>query len=209
MTDERGFTLIEVLVSALVLCVGVLGLMTAVESALHLSRRSQGTEQAAVYAEREIERIAARAGSTPGWATLGLTRAPAPAADPGSPLAAVTGHGTLLVPRDPRDPGGSVASGVDAGGEPFVTVAAGGLDPGPEAFDVGGTTGQLYRFVTRVDPCTVADGARKCPPDGTEDTLRRLTVAVVVTRGGDSRDGRAVWTSTLVANPAAHPLVLR
>jgi len=205
MSDERGFTIVEVLVAVTILTVGALGTLKGLDAAQRTSRGSERNQQAQAAVQRAIEGISARP-----WAALGLTAVPARPASvvAGSPQALITATGRLLIPADPADPAGATADGVDPAGEPFVLAGAAGVDPAPQPVHVGPTTGTLYRFVTRVDPCTVVEGMRRCPVDPAADLLRRITVAIVL--DGSARDGvRApVWASTVVRNPDAAPLDL-
>lgn len=202
MTDQRGFTLVEVLVAATILSVGALGTMKALDSSARVSHSTQRTQQALAYAQQRIEEISAR-----DWDDLGLTAVPVPAGtpDPGSPESLIAAGGNLLVPADPHHPSGPSATGVAATGEPLVVTGAGGVDPAPQPVTIGKTTARLYRYVSRVDRCATVDGVSRC---ATEDTLRRITVAVVL--DDSARDaGRApVWASTVVANPDPDPLDL-
>jgi prepilin-type N-terminal cleavage/methylation domain-containing protein len=73
---ERGFTLIEVLVTMLVLSFGILGVLEATLLAARLERRSASVTSATFLAQERIERIGAL-----GWegAVAGLAVAPLPA----------------------------------------------------------------------------------------------------------------------------------
>ena len=77
MGSERGLTLIEVLVTMLVLSFGVLGVLQTALLAARLERRSASATTATFLAQERIERIGAL-----GWerATAGLAVAPLPPA---------------------------------------------------------------------------------------------------------------------------------
>jgi type II secretory pathway pseudopilin PulG len=53
--DERGMTLIEVVVASVMLVVGVLALLTVFSTSAHLNTRSEREAQATAWAQRQIE----------------------------------------------------------------------------------------------------------------------------------------------------------
>lgn len=212
MSDERGFTIVEVLVAAAILSVGLLGTIKAVDVSQRLSTNSQRNQQAYALAQATVEDVASRP-----WAQLALTALPAQATgvsstdrDPAAPAALVSADGRLHIPADPHQPDGATATGVDAAGEPLVVAESGnpGVDPTPVQVDVGSTTGWLHTFVTRVERCTTVEGVERCPDASDPDPLRRIVVAIVLDGQGTSEDRRPIWVSTVVAGPNAEALDL-
>lgn len=205
MSDERGFTIVEVLVAAALLSIGLLGTIKALDASQRLSTSSQRNQQAYAFAQAMVEDLASRP-----WNELALSALPERATDvastdrdPDAPAALVSADGKLRIPADPSDPDGATATGVDPDGEALVLASAGqpGIDPTPMEVDVGSTTGWLHPFVTRVDRCTVVNGVERCPAATDPDPLRRIVVAVVLDGATDTEDRRPIWVSTVVAGP--------
>lgn len=93
MADQRGFTLIEVMVAVSVLAIGLVGFVQAALLAARLESRSRAMIEGALIAEAGIERVGAL-----GWerATAGLARAAAPellGTDEACPQEALPGAG--------------------------------------------------------------------------------------------------------------------
>jgi prepilin-type N-terminal cleavage/methylation domain-containing protein len=199
MSDERGFTLIEVLVAATIVAVGLLGTLRALESSQTLSTSSEARQQALAYAQARVEELA-----SVDWPKLGLDQAPqpVPAATPDDPARFVAATG-LLVPADPRR-GDVLADGVAATGEPFVVVP-GGFATTAEDDKLRAT---VHQYVTTVDPCMKVGATTSCPAAGAPDAMRRITVVVDLHDGGRGKAPAPVWVSTLVSNPTAKPLPL-
>ena len=187
LRHESGFTLIEVLVAALVLSVGVAATMRVFGASGRTTLRAQAQEVAVQQAQAELERAA------------------------GVPYPALALTASAPFSSDPRNPGYRVSGTsftVRAGlTEPLVTTpgqgAVAAIEPGPQAFAVGtgGATisGKIYRYVTWRD--------ENCPLslcEGGENT-KRVTVAITidVTSPTDARP--PVWVSTIVVDPATAP----
>ncbi len=183
---ERGLTLMEVVVTAAVLMVGMLGTFSAFTAAKRTSLAAQHREVAVHQAQREIEKL-----TTKPYAELKLTAQPQSSSDPADPGYRVTGSSfktrpdlvePLVLPSDPG-PSGSVS-------------------PGPEPFSVSSGNsvlhGKVYRYVTWRD--------ERCAPEacaGSQNT-KRVIVAVTID-GSDQRAGprRPVWLTSIAADPNA------
>lgn len=152
-------TLIEVVVAAFILAVGIGGTMASFAAPQKQTFTAQRLSQAAAIAEREIEEVAQRP-----WSTLGMTSLPAPVSDasdaPADPRAHVRAPATcgtpavsattcLLVRRTFNKVSDGALDGTGATGEPFVQTTR-GVSP---STTVQGAT--VHRFVTwrDRDPC--------------------------------------------------------
>jgi prepilin-type N-terminal cleavage/methylation domain-containing protein len=205
MSDERGFTLVEVLVAATIVAVGLLATLGALESGQRVSTHSEGNQQAYAYAQARVEELASR-----DWTKLGVKQAPpaaVPGADADDPARFVTAQGRLLVPRNPSA-GDEPAAGVPPTGEPFAVVGAAGVEPGPQTTTVGHRAATVYQYVTEVDPCMTVGTATACPTGPETSALRRITVVVTLADQGARKAPAPVWVSTVVANADAEALAL-
>ena len=189
MKQERGLTLIEVVVTAAVLAVGMLGTFSAFSGAKHTTLAAQHREVAVHMAQRQLEKLTVLP-----FADLTLTAQPQSSADPSNPGSRVTGSAFNVRP-DLQ--------------EPLVLTPApgpsGGVVPGPEPFSVpaGGSvvSGQVYRYVTwRDERC---EQSQACA--GTENT-KRVIVAVTIDGAGERMGPRnPIWMSWIATDPNMGP----
>ncbi|MGH7294607.1 MAG: type IV pilus modification PilV family protein, partial [Polyangiaceae bacterium] len=71
--SERGFTILEVLIAAVVIAVGLLGLMSTISNSLQLSQTSRETQIATTAAQNKVEEIRDLAQSTTTFAIVMTT----------------------------------------------------------------------------------------------------------------------------------------
>lgn len=201
LRDESGSMLIEALVAATVLTVGLLGILAATGSGKSLTSEAQRHQAAYAVAQGELERLAAEP-----WATLALRQAPAPEADatpqdpaPSTPAAYLTGCSAsacthLDVRQDPRDRTSPRPAGVTAP-EPLLVNAASDVEPR----ETGRGDGMVvHRYVTEAtDQCAVVASVRTCP--------RRLLVAVTPPPAPGGRARKPVWVTTIATDPEVTP----
>jgi len=195
---EDGFTLVEVLIAALILILGTIALVTSLSVSRGLTTSAQAHQAAAAVAAQELERVEAQT-----WANIALISAPtknsgATATDPTyylqTPSATCAGQGpssqtnncyqwnwsnsssTLFEPL--------VIGGADATANPWTFTTLGAS---------GGTqfTFTVYRFITWInDPnCTVSTCS------GSSDD-KRILIAVT---GTDLN--KPVTVLTTIGNP--------
>jgi Tfp pilus assembly protein PilV len=135
LRDERGMTMIELMVSAMICAIGIIATIGVMDHARSTGVKSEKREAMAHQAEREMERLQ----ELP-WANLAHSAAPAAGAA-GTPAAWVSGN-TFAYDRD--NPGTT---------EQFVTSAANGQVSNTfSTWDDAQTrlTGRVYRFITQV-----------------------------------------------------------
>lgn len=175
---QAGFTLVEVLVAAFVIVVGVLGTLGALASGNRLTGEAKRGEQATAVGQRAIARIKALP-----YAQVGLASLPARESAP-SPASRISVDGQSLT--------------VGATTEPFVT--GGTVSSAPERFSTGSTTGTIFRYVTRRRECQLSLGVCVDPMDS-----KRVTVAVWLD-SARGRRAAPVFASTVVIDPNSGPL---
>lgn len=78
MTNERGFTIVEVVIAIMVLTVGLLGLVTAGALVTRMIGRGQRSAVAAQYTQRRLEMLRARGCSSQASGSEVMMRGSAP-----------------------------------------------------------------------------------------------------------------------------------
>jgi len=181
LNEEAGFTLVELMVSVMILTVGLLALVGTLDSARALTDVSERKENVAHIAQRELDRILALPYSQVAMATPLPTRSTNPD-DPDYYLTTAT-PATFQWNRD------------DA--TKLEDLVSGGSLAASTTWTSGRLGGTFHRYVTSVDD---AD----CRPAGSCATgaYRRVTVAVTV-NGGKLR--RPTIVSGLVVDPNDGP----
>ena len=181
LRSDRGFTLIELMMAALVAAIGVGAITTILTGSRELTTDSErGTAQAHV-AEREMEAALAKP-----YDALGMRQAPTTstnAQDPRFHVVAVGGGFTYK--WDQSAPDGAAVENV------IVDAAAGDVNASTSWSD-GRLSGSVYRFVTAVDDPKVANSPQRPLPDA-----KRVTIAVTAT--GGSRPRKPVVLNSVVA----------
>lgn len=199
--DERGMTLIELLVSIFVLAVGILGAVTVLAQGDRLSGTSQQREAAIGFAEQQLENVR----QTP-FASLGMNASPSASTDPNNPNHYVD---QANAPCSSAATGYDIETNYQSGGapttcEPFVT--GGGVQAGSQPISgYSGLTGTWYAYVTsRPEPCLSLNGVITV---NCLSNTKRITVAVWPS--SQNRGTRKpVWVSSVVSDPNTQPLAL-
>jgi type II secretory pathway pseudopilin PulG len=215
---QDGFTIVEVLVAALLVAIGVVALLGSLDAVSKTNVAAQRHQQALAYGQREIERL-----RTLDYRTeLGLTSFPAASGDgivagdatpktPKNPNYYVSGTGLQIMTRY-TDKTSGLQAGVTPNPEPLVgpgeaSLTSAQVNPGPESFTVNGTSGKIYRYVTwRSEHCPAATTSGITNPcDGTKDS-KRITIAIVLDAvGNGAGPGKPIWLSSVVSDPNATP----
>ena len=177
---EDGFTLVELLVAAVVLIVGIFAAIAAFDATRRLASNNEAQTVRAQVAEKELQRIISQ-----GYDVIGLSSTPTHSTDPNNPAYYVNGS---MFQWDLTN---------SARTEPLCTGStgcAGSIAPGPTSWNSGGASGTIYRFVTWVnDTCTSACSS-------TTDFKR---VTVMVTQNNQEGPQKPLLVSTLVSDPDA------
>jgi prepilin-type N-terminal cleavage/methylation domain-containing protein len=181
--DESGMTLIELLVAAVLIAVGIVALFTVFDSSRGLITTSEKNDVAAHQGETEMERILGL-----DYRNVALTAAPA--------------HSTVTTNPDWYvQPSGDYQWDQGSSPKPADPMA---VDPTLGAVTHVSTwsdgqsrlSGSVYRYVTWVDDPNIP---------GTQDA-KRITLAITVNNNGPGASGalkKPVIVSSMVVDPKA------
>jgi type II secretory pathway pseudopilin PulG len=176
---QGGFTIVEVLVAALVLVAGSFATFGLLRAAALNTQRAKGTQVALDRAQQELEALRNLSNQQ-----LALTAAPGTSTNPLSPNSRVSGGAYALT----RSPQGNYANLVVNGGSLYGGgfIEGGVVSAGPTAFSSGDVTGRVYRYIVwrNDDGCPAAT----CP--GTQD-YKRIVVAVRLDKTANQASERA------------------
>lgn len=190
---EDGLTLVELLVTVLVLTVGILGLLGAFTSARKLTFLSERRTSAAHRAQLEIERL-----QTLPYSELAMETPTHSTSEENPDFYVKAGsepeyqYGELSTEAEKLVTGGTRIAKEPAGRK-CSTV------PGACEWGEGNLTGYVYDFVTW----------HKDKNCSTEKGYKRLTVVVTVKVPSGSRAVAPVRVSTLLANPTEEAAVVK
>jgi type II secretory pathway pseudopilin PulG len=167
--SESGFTIVEVMVAALILVIGAAALMTALAGARKATYRGEQSQVANDIAQREMETLRA----TP-YTKLAMTSTPGHSTDQSDPRYRVS-SGNFALGRDGSNPAPMVVNGgtLVKGG----TVSGGTVNPGPEPFTSGDVSGTIQRFVVWQNDPRCQDVL--CP--GSQDFKRAVVLVTLDT----------------------------
>ena len=176
-SSERGFTLIEILIAALLAAVGITAVIGTFDSSRRLVSSAEQVEAASHQGEREMERILALP-----YEDIALTSAPPESLDETDPNYFVKPDAVYQWDQGATGPRENA----------LVVDGTGALDPTSGWVDgANRLSGTVHRYVTEVDdPC--------CPG---VDQAKRVTLAV--TLNGDAKMDKPILMSSIVEDPAA------
>jgi Tfp pilus assembly protein PilE len=152
LRDERGMTMIELMVAAVICAVGIIATIGVIDHSRSTAVKSEKREAMAHQAEREMEKLM----ELP-WDNLAHSDDPEPSPEEGSP-ASYVGDGTYAYARS--SPGTAE--------QLVVSAAEGEVPAGSDEWTDEQTriSGSVHRFITRVDS------------EGLGTNTRRITVVV-------------------------------
>jgi Tfp pilus assembly protein PilV len=200
--DNAGFSVVEVLIAALLLTVGLLAALYGLVASNHLNLTTQRVQATATAAENAMEQLRAMP-----YSSLALSSLPTHTSDgnassdksgnPFDPDYWVSGTNFLVV-ADYSQESSLTLSGVSSSGE--AMIGSGAVNPGPVNVASDGFTVSVYTFISWVNDSCVYLGLNLCPGG---ESAKRLTVAAVLDGGGGVGADKPFWLSTVVANPDA------
>jgi type II secretory pathway pseudopilin PulG len=175
---EDGFTIVEVLVAALILVAGAFATFGVLRIAVVNTQQTKATQVAVDRAQQEIEALRSLSNSE-----LALTATPPGSTDPLSPDFRVNGSEFALT----RTPVGNYKKLVVNGGELYGGgfLSGGKVSPGPTPFQTGDVKGTVYRYVVWRNDTSCPEAT--CP--GTQD-YKQIVVAVRLNTPGNQSGAR-------------------
>ncbi len=196
---EEGFTIVEVIVAAVVLALGALATFGLLSSATKNTQRAKATQVALDRAQQEIEALRGLTDEE-----RALTANPPHASDEYNPNYRVNDNsGTFAITRRPVGTyrklvvnGGSLYG---QSGETGV-VSGGVVDPGPTHFASGDVSGDIYRYIVwrNDDTCGAS-----CPG---EQDFKQIVVAVKLDTPGNQAGERGyVEVQSNFVDPTDNP----
>jgi Tfp pilus assembly protein PilE len=165
--EEQGFTVVEAMVAALILVIGGLAVLAAVDTAARSTFRAEQSQVQVNVLQEEIERIR----ELP-YESVALTSAPAHSNDQDNPNWRVSGA-TFAISRDGSDARTMVVQGGALAGGGAISGAA--ISPGPTPFESGDVAGDIYRYVVWMNDDTCPEAL--CP--GVQDKKRVVVASVL------------------------------
>lgn len=196
LAEQRGMTIVEAVVAALVLVVMSLGVLQVVDASTRNTYRAEQSQVVVNRLQAELEEVRRL-----GYDAVAL-RLPVPShePDPAHPNWRVSG-----VEFDLQSDGGQPAplvyegSALEDGGQVGDAVPA-AVEAGPESFQSGDVSGQIYRYVVWIDDEACGD---KCP--GAQDLKRVVVVATLdSTASGGTRAYQELHTD--IVDPDTAPV---
>lgn len=162
---EAGFTIVEVIVAALVLVMGSLATFGLLSAATKNTQRAKATQVALNRAQEELEALRSFSNEQ-----LAMTATAPPSTDPLDPDYRVSSGKFALI----REPPSSSATMVVNDGSLYGggSVKGGIVNPGPVPFTSGDVSGEIYRYVVWQNDVSCGD---PCPG---EQDYKRIVVAV-------------------------------
>jgi Tfp pilus assembly protein PilV len=166
---EDGFTLIEVLIAALILVLGALATFGILASATVSNQRAKATQVALDKAQQEMEVLRSLSDEE-----LALTGTPPPSTEEGNPGYRVSGAGDKFALRRGTPPTEYKLLVVEGGVRyPLDTIEGAKVSPGPTNFTSGDVSGKVYRYIVWRNDASCSSAT--CPG---EQDYKQIIVAV-------------------------------
>lgn len=195
--QEHGFTLIEVMIAAVVLALASASVFGVMAASVRNNSRAESTQIALNRAQREMEKLHSLS-----YDELGLTKAPGHSNNPLSPDNRVV-NGNFALQADPL---GEYAPMVVKGGTLWGSeeVSGGVVKQGPLKFEEGDVVGHIYRYI-------VWRNDKSCPESETGEDLcpgfqdyKQLVVAVKIdATGAEPRERNYIEVQSAALDPDA------
>ena len=192
-SSEAGFTVVEVMVAAMLALIGSLGVLGVVDASTRNTYRAEQSQVIVNQLQSEMEKI-----KRIPFSEVALTAAPTQSTDPGDPASRISGtqfatspDGAALRPMVIN--GGALAEG--------GTVSGGVLNPQPTPFQSGDVTGTIHRYVVWTDDPKCPDVL--CP--GSQD-LKRVIVAATLDQTGSGGDRPYQELQSDIVDPDVQPV---
>ncbi len=187
---EGGFTIVEVLIAALILVAGSIATFGVLASATVENQRAKATQVALDKAEQEIEKLRSYSDEE-----LALTAAPAHSNEEENPNFRVNNGKYAIV----RSPASEYKEMVVNGGirYPSETLEDGIVSAGPESFTSGDVSGKVYRYIVWRNDTSCA--AETCP--GEQDYKQIIVAVKLNTKVGGGNPGGYVEVQSNFINP--------
>lgn len=189
--DQEGFTIIEVLIAALILVLGAIATFGVLASASVDTQRAKATQVALDRAQQELEALRSLSDEE-----LALTAAPAHSSEEGSPDYRVSNGKFDIVRGGPSPEYKELA--VNGGVKyPNETLEGGTVSPGPTNFTSGDVSGKVYRFIVWRNDASCS--SETCPG---EQDYKQIVVAVQLNaKGNGASPGGYVEVQSDFVNP--------
>ena len=198
LAEEGGFTIVEVLVAALILTITALAIATLMNSATHNTFRSEQDQVVVNRLQDEMERIR----QLP-FNQVALMAKPTSSGQTSDPGVRVSADGTHFdLNRNGTNTKLLAYAGVDtdwqANGMRGTGQPVCGVNPGPEPFQSGDVTGKIHRYIAY-------PGVPANCPGCSADYLKRIIVIIRVdtTPAGGTHVYQEIQSN--VSNPDAVP----
>ncbi|HET7484122.1 MAG TPA: hypothetical protein VFJ64_01950, partial [Solirubrobacterales bacterium] len=196
---EDGFTIVEVLIAAMILTLAALATFGVMASAVRNGQRAKQTQVALDRAQEEMEKLHSLT-----YKQLAMTTTPSHVTSTLNPNSRVV-NGTFALQREPPK---EYATMVVNGGSLYGSskpIEGGLVTPGPISFKDGDVTGELYRYVVwRNDSkCPESEEGKKdyCP--GPQDYKQIVVAAKLDTPGNQSAERGYVEVQSKAVDPSA------
>jgi type II secretory pathway pseudopilin PulG len=194
LREERGVTMVEVVVAMLVLVIGAGAVFSLIGGASRASYRSEQSQAVSDLLQQELEKLKSQS-----FASLAMTATPATSSNTASPANRISGPNYALSRAKTQyaplviNGGSLVGGGTVAGGT--IPASPVTISPGTGS-DVSGT---LYRYVVWLNDPSCPES--KCP--GSQDTKR---IIVAISLNGAAAGGTRLYqeVSTDVTNPTVN-----
>ncbi|HKT84397.1 MAG TPA: prepilin-type N-terminal cleavage/methylation domain-containing protein [Solirubrobacterales bacterium] len=191
LREDAGFTLIEVLVAALILTLASAALFGVLAAGARNGARAKATQIALDRAQQEMEKLHSLS-----YEELALTKTPQHFNSPLDPNNRVVNNNFALKREPQEELAPMVANGGPIWGSEKV-VEHGVVKPGPIAFENGEVRGHLYRYIVwREDPSCPAS---LCP--GYQDYKQLIVAVKLDSTGSESRERNYVEVQSTALDP--------